>query len=274
MKENVSGYLRNPCSLSRERDTALAAKLLTLPTGFFSAEKSEEWMARSPVWPDDVIASETASRHQPMNWRDSIWVFRLGPQWAFPKRSAQCLGPYSENKGYASNPRRFIFVWEWVNIYIYTPLCKPGRERRWPCACAINLQSGRGGMCVSSPLCSDCCARLLRDWPPVSAFGRERGSRQHPLLVEHSRPNCRVICAFESPNTTKVSKNTSKCRWICCFWQKKKSPGGWFVCVIISAWSGGKGGGTLFALANHYIFTVKNKTWRYCCYNNLLLFIY
>ncbi len=44
MKENVSGYLRNPCSLSRERDTAFAAKLLTLPKGFFSAEKSEEWM--------------------------------------------------------------------------------------------------------------------------------------------------------------------------------------------------------------------------------------
>ncbi len=49
MKENVSGYSRNPCSLSRERDTAFAAKLLTLPTGFFSAEKSEEWMACSPV---------------------------------------------------------------------------------------------------------------------------------------------------------------------------------------------------------------------------------
>ncbi len=74
MKENISGYSRNPCSLNRERDTAFAAKLLTLPTGFFSAEKSEEWMARSPVWPDDVIASETASRHQPINWRDSIWV--------------------------------------------------------------------------------------------------------------------------------------------------------------------------------------------------------
>ncbi len=42
MKENVSGYSRNPCSLNRERDTAFAAKLLTLPTGFFSAEKSEE----------------------------------------------------------------------------------------------------------------------------------------------------------------------------------------------------------------------------------------
>ncbi len=49
MKENVSGYSRNPCSLNRERDTAFAAKRLTLPTGFFSAEKSEEWMARSPV---------------------------------------------------------------------------------------------------------------------------------------------------------------------------------------------------------------------------------
>ncbi len=45
MKENVSGYSCNPCSLNR----VLAAKLLTLPTGFFSAEKSEEWMARSPV---------------------------------------------------------------------------------------------------------------------------------------------------------------------------------------------------------------------------------
>ncbi len=41
---------------------------------FVKAEKSEEWMARLPVWPDDVIASEMASRHQPMNWCDSIWV--------------------------------------------------------------------------------------------------------------------------------------------------------------------------------------------------------
>ncbi len=49
MIENVSGYSRNPCSLNREWDTAFAAKLLTLPTEFFSAEKSEEWMARSPV---------------------------------------------------------------------------------------------------------------------------------------------------------------------------------------------------------------------------------
>ncbi len=91
-----------------------------------------------------------------------------------------------------------------------------------------------------SELTADCCARLLRDWPPVSAFGRERGSRQHPLLVEHSRPNCRVIRAFESPNTTKVSKNTSKSRWICRFWQKKSRQEDDLFCVIISAWSGGK----------------------------------
>ncbi len=116
MKENVSGYLRNPCSLNREWDAAFAAKLLTLPTGFFSAEKSEEWMARSPVWTDDVIASETVSRHQPMNWRDSIWVQTSVTQWAFTMRSTQRLVPYSENKGYASNPRRFPL----------SPFIKPG----------------------------------------------------------------------------------------------------------------------------------------------------
>ncbi len=108
MKENVSGYSRNPCSLNREWDTAFAAKLLTLPTGFFSAEKSEEWMVRSPVWPDDVIASETGSRHQPMNWRDSIWVQTRSRSGRSRSVSTQCLVPYSENKGYANNPRRFL----------------------------------------------------------------------------------------------------------------------------------------------------------------------
>ncbi len=42
MKENVSGYSRNPCFLNRERNAAFAAKLL-------AAEKSEEQMARSSV---------------------------------------------------------------------------------------------------------------------------------------------------------------------------------------------------------------------------------
>ncbi len=49
LKENVLGYSQNPCSLNRERDAAFAAKLLMLPTGTFSAEKSEKQMVRSPV---------------------------------------------------------------------------------------------------------------------------------------------------------------------------------------------------------------------------------
>ncbi len=124
MKENVSGYSRNPCSLNRERDAAFAAKLLTLPTGFFSAEKSEEWMARSPVWPDDVIASETASRHQPMNWRDSIWAQTRsrGRRSRCVKLATQRLIPYSENKGYASNPRRFSAIL----LIVYVFLCVLG----------------------------------------------------------------------------------------------------------------------------------------------------
>ncbi len=60
MTENVSGYSRNPCYPNRERDAAFAAKLLTLPTGIFSAEKSEEQMARSPVWADDESTSGAA----------------------------------------------------------------------------------------------------------------------------------------------------------------------------------------------------------------------
>ncbi len=49
MKENGSSYSGNPYSLNRERDAAFAAKLLKLPTGTFSAEKSEEQMACLPV---------------------------------------------------------------------------------------------------------------------------------------------------------------------------------------------------------------------------------
>ncbi len=56
-----------------------------LPTEFFSAEKSEDWMARSPVEADDVIASETASCHQPMNWRDSIRASDIGHAGGVPK---------------------------------------------------------------------------------------------------------------------------------------------------------------------------------------------
>ncbi len=52
---------------------------------FVKAEKSEEWMARSPVYADDVIASEMASRHQPMNWRDSIGASDIGHAGGVPE---------------------------------------------------------------------------------------------------------------------------------------------------------------------------------------------
>ncbi len=55
MKENVSGYSRNPCSLNRERDTAFTAK---------APAKRVDGAVRQ-YDPDDVIASEMASHHQP-----------------------------------------------------------------------------------------------------------------------------------------------------------------------------------------------------------------
>ncbi len=80
---------------------------------FVKAEKSEEWMARSPVWPDDVIASETASRHQPMNrapYMGSDSVTRK----AFPMRKAKLRSvelPMKENWDFwnAADP---ILVWK------------------------------------------------------------------------------------------------------------------------------------------------------------------
>jgi hypothetical protein len=50
MKENVSGYLRNLCSLNRERDAALAAKLLALLTvSFRQRNLRSRWRAREYV---------------------------------------------------------------------------------------------------------------------------------------------------------------------------------------------------------------------------------
>ncbi len=49
MKENVSGYSRNPCSLNRERGAAFAAKLLNAADRVLLAEKSVSDGARSPV---------------------------------------------------------------------------------------------------------------------------------------------------------------------------------------------------------------------------------
>ncbi len=47
-----------------------------------------------------------------MNWRDSIWAQTRsrGRRSRCVKLATQRLVPYSENKGYASNPRRFVLL--------------------------------------------------------------------------------------------------------------------------------------------------------------------
>ncbi len=67
-----------------------------------------------------MIASETASRHQPMNWRDSIGFQTSVTQEAFPKREklTQRLVPYSENKVQGSRVQGF-FICHMINYTGY-----------------------------------------------------------------------------------------------------------------------------------------------------------
>ncbi len=56
-----------------------------------------------------------------MNWRDSIRASdNRHIQGRFPKREklTQRLVPYSENKGYASNPRRFLHSIDMINDHV------------------------------------------------------------------------------------------------------------------------------------------------------------
>ncbi len=56
-----------------------------------------------------------------MNWHDSIWVQTRSRSGRSRSVSTQCLVPYSENKGYASNPRRFK---HWSNrVWLQTCTC-------------------------------------------------------------------------------------------------------------------------------------------------------
>ncbi len=73
MKENVSGYLLNPCSLRRERDVASDAKLLFAVDMLIRQENLRGKMVRTRVYVKHVWRRGGISRHQPMNWRDSIW---------------------------------------------------------------------------------------------------------------------------------------------------------------------------------------------------------
>ncbi len=55
-----------------------------------------------------------------MNWRDSIWVqTRSRSGRSRSVKATQRLVPYSENKGYASNPRRFQVL---VTVFVSSPV--------------------------------------------------------------------------------------------------------------------------------------------------------
>ncbi len=65
-----------------------------------------------------------ALRHQPMNWRDSIWVqTRSRSRRSRCVKAMQRLVPYSENKGYASNLRRFLLSERARSLFLYTSAC-------------------------------------------------------------------------------------------------------------------------------------------------------
>ncbi len=111
MKENVLGYLRNPCSLNSERDAAFSCQ---------PPHAADRVLFGREIWGvdgaclrqyklTDVIASETVSRNTA---NELAWFYRgsdIGHAGVVPKawnQLTQHLVPYSENKGYASNPRR------------------------------------------------------------------------------------------------------------------------------------------------------------------------
>ncbi len=97
--ENVSGYSRNPCSLNRERDAAFAAKLLTLPTGFFSAEKSEMF---------SFIGNSTLRG-----------LHALGKIYQTCQAEKRCLsGPIMNQQHTVSSNRQDLGTWSRINVKV------------------------------------------------------------------------------------------------------------------------------------------------------------
>ena len=100
--------------------------------------------------------------------------------------------------------------------YIYTPLCKPGREQRLPCTSAIHLQPGRGVVCVSSLLWlqAGTAAQATERLTACECFWTVEGLTAAPTA--HWTQWLQSAFKSESPITpVKVARFVSSC-----FWQK------------------------------------------------------
>ncbi len=106
--QNVQGYSRNPCSLNRERDAAAYA--LGTPPAWPMSEAPIESRQFIGWWRDavsDAIMSSAYTGERAIHSSDFSAEKTLSAAWG-AWQQMQCLVPYSENKGYASNPRRSL----------------------------------------------------------------------------------------------------------------------------------------------------------------------
>ncbi len=74
MKENVSVYLRNPCSLSRETRRCVRCPAPLAVDMLLRQENRRGKMAQTRVYVKHVEVGAVSHAHQPMNWCDFIWA--------------------------------------------------------------------------------------------------------------------------------------------------------------------------------------------------------
>ncbi len=129
-----------------------------------------------------------ASRHQPMNWRDSIWVqTRSRSRRSRCIKATQRLVPYSENKGYASNPRRFDGL---VYLLIAVSLKTRLPEGYCKCMCERERERERESFCLNCV----CFTELVVWINPLIAV-----SLQTRLLEGYCKCMCPLGTAFLMP---------------------------------------------------------------------------
>ncbi len=95
----------------------------------------------------------------------------------------------------------------------------------------------RGGVSSLLWLLREATERTDRLWVLLDGRGAH-GSTRCSLSTVGLTAEWFVLSSLQTPQ--KSPKTPVKVAGFVAFDKKKKSPGGWFVCVIISAWSGGK----------------------------------